>query len=58
MNSEDLVSRCKWILLIEHKNEYLRKTEAEISIFKWIKTGCYRNRRHPSLNYKTQKSLN
>ncbi len=42
----------------EHKNEYLRKTEAEISIFKWIKTGCYRNRRHPSLNYKTQKSLN
>ena len=42
----------------EHKNEYLRKTEAEISIFKWIENWCYRNRIHSALNYKTQKSLN
>jgi putative transposase len=41
--------KTEWI----YKNEYLRKTDAEISIFTWIETWYNRNRRHSALNYKT-----
>lgn len=41
--------KTEWV----YKNEYLRKNDAEISIFKWIETWYNRNRRHSALNYKT-----
>tara|TARA_R110001599_G_scaffold56053_1_gene155149 strand:- start:417 stop:1283 length:867 start_codon:yes stop_codon:yes gene_type:complete len=41
--------KTEWV----YKNEYLRKTDAEMSIFKWIETWYNRNRRHSTLNYKT-----
>ncbi len=41
--------KVEWI----YKNEYLRKSDAETSIFKWIETWYNRNRRHSALNYKT-----
>jgi len=43
--------KTEWV----YKNEYLRKTDAEISIFKWIETWYNRNRRQ--LNYKTIKEF-
>lgn len=45
--------KTEWV----YKNEYLRKTDAEISIFKWIETWYNRNRRHSALNYKTIKEF-
>jgi len=45
------ILKTEWI----YKNEYLRKTDAEISIIKWIETWYNRNRRHSALNYKTIK---
>jgi transposase InsO family protein len=41
--------KTEWV----YKNEYLRKTDAEMSIFTWIETWYNRNRRHSALNYKT-----
>jgi transposase InsO family protein len=41
--------KTEWV----YKNEYLRKTDAEMSIFIWIETWYNRNRRHSALNYKT-----
>ncbi len=35
------------------KNEYIRRTDAEMSIFKWIETCYSRNRIYSALNYKT-----
>lgn len=45
--------KTEWV----YKNEYLRKIDAEISIFKWIETWYNRNRRHSALNYKTINEL-
>ena len=36
-----------------YKNEDLRRTDAEMSIIKWIETWYNRKRRHSALNYKT-----
>ncbi|MBL4654021.1 MAG: transposase, partial [Flavobacteriales bacterium] len=41
--------KTEWV----YKNEYIRKTDAETSIFQWIETWHNRNRRHSALNYKT-----
>jgi len=41
--------KTEWV----YKKEYIRKTDAEMSIFKWIETWYNRNRRHSALNYKT-----
>jgi putative transposase len=45
--------KTEWV----YKNHYNLYSGAEISIFKWIETGCNRNRRHSALSYKTINEL-
>ena len=45
--------KTEWV----YKKTYLLKTDAEISIFKWIETWYNRNRGHSALNYKTIKEF-
>jgi len=41
--------KVEWV----YKNNYNKRSEAELSIFSWIETWYNKRRRHSSLGYKT-----